>query len=159
MERRKFAKILVVIIATLSTIISIHFLKDIFFSFGNGIKKRRYIGTTDSIINKLQTSPNSFYLDLKNKILFFGGSEIKKNTVSIKQVKAYSLVCPHLGCTLSPESTNKYLVCPCHGSRFKFLSADSKKGQQIGKLINGPANRNINQFELLNIDGKVYLEN
>jgi cytochrome b6-f complex iron-sulfur subunit len=41
--------------------------------------------------------------------------------------KALSLVCPHLGCTVNPDSNG--FACPCHGSRF-FTD---------GSLRNGPA--------------------
>lgn len=42
-------------------------------------------------------------------------------------VIAMSLVCPHLGCTVSVTPTG--MVCPCHGSRFN----------RKGELLGGPA--------------------
>jgi cytochrome b6-f complex iron-sulfur subunit len=42
---------------------------------------------------------------------------------------AFSLICPHLGCTLEVKPEN--YACPCHGSKFNFA----------GGIINGPANK------------------
>lgn len=42
-------------------------------------------------------------------------------------VSAFSLICTHLGCTLTVTPTD--MVCPCHGSRFSLN----------GKVVKGPA--------------------
>jgi len=48
-----------------------------------------------------------------------------------------SAVCPHLGCIVSWNSTEKSWDCPCHGSRF----------DPYGRVINGPSSTNLDSPE------------
>lgn len=50
------------------------------------------------------------------------------------QVIAVSLVCTHLGCTVSV--TPEGMVCPCHGSRF----------DRSGNVVSGPAQRPLDRL-------------
>ena len=49
-------------------------------------------------------------------------------------VTAMSLICTHLGCTVTVTSTE--LVCPCHGSRFS----------RDGAVLAGPAERPLTRL-------------
>lgn len=49
------------------------------------------------------------------------------------RLHAMSAVCPHLGCIVAWNGTEKTWDCPCHGSRF---SAE-------GRVLNGPANTDL----------------
>ena len=45
-------------------------------------------------------------------------------------------VCTHMTCTLRFNQLSASLMCPCHGSSFEF----------DGKVINGPATRDLNRL-------------
>jgi len=60
--------------------------------------------------------------------------------------RAFSLVCPHLGCTVEPQPDG--FACPCHGSRF----------DPQGKLLRGPAGKALIVLRLETAaDGKMHL--
>ena len=59
------------------------------------------------------------------------------------EVVAFSAVCPHEGCTVSPD--DEQFTCPCHGSQFE-LSGDVKRG---------PAQRGLTPFPVRVMDGQV----
>jgi Rieske Fe-S protein len=76
-----------------------------------------------------------------------GALVYKKARVAIiresEEIYAVSLVCTHLGCTVS--ATTEGLVCPCHGSSFDWK----------GNLIKGPANRPLKRYTVEEHDGKI----
>lgn len=56
---------------------------------------------------------------------------------------ALSLICTHLGCTVTV--TEDALSCPCHGSRFS----------RQGEVERGPANMPLRRLELAEHDGTI----
>jgi Rieske Fe-S protein len=58
---------------------------------------------------------------------------------------AYSAVCPHLGCEVTPRGNGLY--CPCHGSRF----------DAHGVLLNGPAAASLRALRVEQVGGRVVL--
>jgi glycine/D-amino acid oxidase-like deaminating enzyme/nitrite reductase/ring-hydroxylating ferredoxin subunit len=55
------------------------------------------------------------------------------------EVHACSATCPHLGCVVHWNPSDRTWDCPCHGSRF-----DAQ-----GHVLNGPANRDLDRLEKL----------
>lgn len=53
-------------------------------------------------------------------------------------IHAYSAICPHLGCILKWNDSERSFDCPCHGSRFTYE----------GKVINGPAQTDLKKLEI-----------
>lgn len=60
-----------------------------------------------------------------------------------EKISAVSLVCTHLGCTVS--ATPGELVCPCHGSIFDWK----------GNVLKGPADRPLPGYRVEERDGKI----
>ena len=54
------------------------------------------------------------------------------------KTKAFSSICPHLGCRLAYDGERQSFHCPCHGSRFS----------QNGRWIEGPAGKNMTVLDL-----------
>jgi Rieske Fe-S protein len=53
------------------------------------------------------------------------------------KIREFSAVCPHLGCIVEWNDTEKSWDCPCHGSRFSTE----------GAVLNGPANTGLSPVE------------
>lgn len=62
-----------------------------------------------------------------NKIINYGGSPaIVLRTP--ESIKAFSLICTHLGCIVQWQEAQQEFYCPCHDGRF----------DQFGEVISGP---------------------
>ena len=55
------------------------------------------------------------------------------------KLRAFSTVCPHLGCGVDWSEAQARFVCPCHDS---FFSMD-------GKVITGPSPRDMDELEVV----------
>jgi len=56
-------------------------------------------------------------------------------------LKCFSCVCPHLGCTINYEDKAKLYVCPCHASSFTL---DGERENQIPPRSMDPLEVRIN---------------
>lgn len=59
---------------------------------------------------------------------------------------AMSLICTHQGCLVAQNG--EAFVCPCHGSNFTL----------DGKVLNGPAARDLPFYQLSVIDGELFVD-
>jgi nitrite reductase/ring-hydroxylating ferredoxin subunit len=57
----------------------------------------------------------------------------------VGDIKAYSTVCPHLGCGIDWNDATKHFDCPCHGSVF----------DKEGKCIEGPSPRGMDELDVI----------
>jgi Rieske Fe-S protein len=55
------------------------------------------------------------------------------------KIRAYSTVCPHLGCGIDWNKDTRKFVCPCHES---YFTPD-------GKLATGPSPRDLDELEVV----------
>jgi thiosulfate dehydrogenase (quinone) large subunit len=63
---------------------------------------------------------------------------------------AYNAVCPHMGCTVGYSSSQKVIVCPCHGSEFEVSN---------GHVIVGPAPHGLKKLKVIEgTNGNLYLQ-
>lgn len=62
-----------------------------------------------------------------------------------ESVKAFSLICTHLGCTMQWQGGNREFYCACHDGRF----------DQFGEVIAGPPPVPLEQFPVRVEEGKV----
>lgn len=63
------------------------------------------------------------------------------------QLKAFSAVCTHQGCTVGYSSGERF-VCPCHGAEFDATT---------GQVLQGPARRPLQSIPVQVRSGEVYL--
>jgi cytochrome b6-f complex iron-sulfur subunit len=61
---------------------------------------------------------------------------------------ALSLICSHLGCSVSWDKTKNEFICPCHSSAFDMH----------GTVINSPAPRPLDYFPVIIEGGKVKVD-
>jgi cytochrome b6-f complex iron-sulfur subunit len=64
---------------------------------------------------------------------------------SAESIKAYSLVCTHLGCIVQWQEGNKEFYCACHDGRF----------DQFGEVIAGPPPVPLEEYPVTEEDEKV----
>ncbi len=48
------------------------------------------------------------------------------------QVDAFTAVCPHLGCAVELDASQKQFICPCHQAAFN-LSGDALSSSELGR--------------------------
>ncbi|HVY37429.1 MAG TPA: ubiquinol-cytochrome c reductase iron-sulfur subunit [Polyangia bacterium] len=60
-------------------------------------------------------------------------------------VRAFSTICPHLGCGIDYDAQARRFDCPCHGSTFDL----------DGRCLKGPAPRGLDELEVTIDAGEV----
>jgi menaquinol-cytochrome c reductase iron-sulfur subunit len=64
---------------------------------------------------------------------------------STGELRAFSTVCPHLGCSIDWDAQAEKLVCPCHQSTF---ATD-------GTCLGGPAPRGLDELDVIATDAEI----
>jgi len=74
------------------------------------------------------------------EITYAGAPAIVLRTA--ESIKAFSLVCTHLGCTVQWQANKKEFYCPCHDGRF----------DQFGEVLAGPPPLPLEEYPVT-VDG------
>jgi len=64
------------------------------------------------------------------------------------EVKAFSPICPHLGCSYNWNSSSDHFECPCHRSIFNI----------DGKVLSGPSPRNLDTLPVQINDDVIFVK-
>lgn len=118
---------------------------------GQGTRTRRYLGRRTDVLARLQNSREGFWLDPDSSVLIVLDPGLPAG------LRAVSTTCTHLGCTLRPTAGNHSLECPCHGSAFAFLGDDGR-AVELGRVLVGPATRDLDRFEVVAVGDRLFLE-
>ncbi len=70
------------------------------------------------------------------KVVMYGGKRCGVYRCEEGEVYAVSARCPHMGCALSWNASEKTWDCPCHGSRFKYT----------GELLDSPSQVSLKRY-------------
>ncbi len=118
---------------------------------GRGTRTRRFLGRRAEVQARLLASREGFWLDADNSMVIVGDPDAPSG------LRAHSLICTHLGCTLRPTAGNRTLECPCHGSAFAFLGDDGL-ATDVGRVLVGPATRDLDRYEVVAVGERLFLE-
>jgi len=156
--RRRFLKYLGRFTAIVAALATGRFLQS-FFSIGTAAagKTRIHLGKASDVVGRVEAAKDGFYLDAERKVVLMKAGTAKTDAESA-QLAAISLKCTHLGCALRPVQRNRYLECPCHGSRFTFLGDDAADPEHVGQVLRGPATRDLKRYRVIRQEDRLFLE-
>lgn len=72
------------------------------------------------------------------------GTEVVVSRISSSEVRVFSAICTHQGCTVVADTAP--LMCPCHGSTFDA---------ETGENLSGPAPKPLPEIAVEVVDGVV----
>lgn len=122
------------------------------FGIGAATEARRiFLGTVKEVTDRLEAGRGGYYVDERRKLLVMRAGPPGAPSLSV-----YSLVCTHLGCTLRPGKDERFLECPCHGSKFNFLDPQ-QAGVTCGRVHQGPATADLTRFQIVVVRDRIYL--
>ena len=80
--------------------------------------------------------------------VLIGATFVRRTGPKPGDLDARSAVCPHLGCAVSWDASQKNYLCPCHDSRFAIS----------GEKLTGPSERGLDDLPIqLTKDGRLKL--
>jgi Rieske Fe-S protein len=155
-SRRRFLKHLGRFTAVVVAIATGRFLQS-FFSIGGSAagKTRIHLGKTSDVVGRVEAAKDGFFIDADRKVVLV---KADAGDADSAKLSAISLECTHLGCALRPVQRNRYLECPCHGSRFTFLGDEAPDPESVGRVLRGPATRDLKRYRVIRQEDRFFLE-
>jgi len=95
--------------------------------------------TTQEVAQGPELKPNS------GIVFQFGSQPALLIRTTEGELRAFSAICTHLGCTVSYEADSKAIWCPCHNGIYDLH----------GRNIGGPPPRPLPEYKVNERDGKV----
>lgn len=79
--------------------------------------------------------------------VLIGAAFVRRTGPNPGDIDARSAVCPHLGCAVGYDPSQKNYLCPCHDSRFALT----------GAKLTGPSERGLDDLPVQLADGRLKL--
>jgi cytochrome b6-f complex iron-sulfur subunit len=109
--------------------------------------KSFYYAPSNVVGNQIEVKKSEF---LEHKFVLVRTIKFEEAIYLVKlgeeEYSAVLLHCTHKGCEVDPAGD--YLVCPCHGSEYT----------NTGKVVGGPAERDLQRFKVNMDGGNVYIQ-
>ena len=64
-----------------------------------------------------------------------------------QEIKAFSAICPHLGCVVDWDGPKREIVCPCHAGIFDLE----------GRVVSGPPPRPLPSYPVQIVNGNIFI--
>jgi cytochrome b6-f complex iron-sulfur subunit len=84
----------------------------------------------------------------QGKVVPMGSSPVIVVNEEQGTVKAFSAICPHLGCVVAWDAAARNIVCPCHDGRFSAAT---------GAVVSGPPPAPLPPVATAVEDGQIFL--
>lgn len=151
--RRRFITIMTGVLGTLISWCSFELIRDLFWRARLPEKQKRFFFCKiQDLQQKFHSATKNYYLDETHNVLVIR----KKTDVPVEsRFHFLSILCTHLQCRLNITIDARQLICPCHGSVF---SLDESDISDIGRVMKGPACKNLTHYRAFYSDDKIYLE-
>ena len=125
-----------------------------FLDEGQGLSPhgRRYLGRRAELLARVQANRLGYWIDATHQVLLLADPDAPGTGLT-----AVSLGCTHLGCGLRPGPGDRELLCPCHGSAFELLG-EGGRVRAPGRVLRGPASRDLPRFRVVAVGDRLFLE-
>ncbi len=113
-----------------------------YFAFNFVVPQKNSIKYVDVLITNSKQLPEGSHFKFRD---FKGKAVLLVNRKG--EIRAFSSVCPHLGCDVKWESDRDRFLCPCHIGIF----------DPNGSVVSGPPSKKLTEFAVKVENGNIYV--